>query len=177
MIGNLRLRYLKFIAKIWRGEGQYTNESVVGERVITNANIRINRETKDLELLVSGDMQIGDGERRKEQYSISFPLWNYSISLEEKGISEEVYDQVMEEEREPLFAKYIRAYVILSSRSTEQIRQRAYQDQNVEGIKCHSILQELRDYQSEVYIKLMRLEAQREELKRNQGEDIQLKIA
>ena len=88
MIGNLRLRYLKFIAKIWRGEGQYTNESVVGERVITNANIRINRETKDLELLVSGDMQIGDGERRKEQYSISFPLWNYSISLEEKGISD-----------------------------------------------------------------------------------------
>ena len=142
------------------------HERIAAEVLITGAQIGINRQTKDLEFRVSGELQLKNGETRKGDYRISFPLWNYSESLEEKGISKETYQEVMAEEQELLLAKYIRAWVTLSEGGTEQITRKELLEKELECItvEYHPLVQELITYQAKVYVKMKTRQAERERI-------------
>jgi hypothetical protein len=159
---------------MWPETRQYECETIVGVLTIATAAIGINRETKDLELRVAGEVQYGKDAPARQEYAISFPLWNYSSALKDKGISEEVYDEVMTKERDLLFAKYIRTWVILSDGATEHVTSRHSEPEKLRGIKYHTVVQELRNYQGELYIQLKMLQAKRERINRDEACEIQL---
>ncbi len=177
MTKSIGLLYVQIIQQMWPETRRYERQTIFGVITITNAGIGINRETKDLELRVAGEVQQGKDAPKREEYKISFPLWNYTPTLKEKGICKEVYDEVMAEERELLFAKYIKTWATLLDEETEQITSRQFQRQMAQGIKDYSALEELRNYQTEIYITLLMRQAERERMNRTQADEIQIRLA
>src|SRR3989338_2314587 len=107
---------ISMVEILWRMKQRITHnhEKEGGAQIIVeSSSLEINRKTKDLELYVTGTLQGKNGKIRRGQYKIGIAMWNYSRTVPE-GIEQEIYEEVMNTERDALFATYLDAYVNIS---------------------------------------------------------------
>ncbi len=151
------LYYRKRVAEILWGspKRETAPEEPAASVTIESTSLHINRETKNIELCVTGMLERRDGTVIKDQYKISIAMWEYSGAVP-KGIEQETYEEVMETERDALFADYLDVYVHLSDKEPIKITRKEYLQREGEGmiIEYHPLLQKLINHQATVYAKM-----------------------
>ncbi len=164
--------YRNMLAKLY-GHGEKNTDKIVATLHVTDPAIGVNRETMDLELRVRGELQIKDGESRREEYRIHFPLWNYSLKLTEI-VHPNIYERVMEEERDDLFEHYLDTWAALGEEPKVDIRRREFlkKENKLVVVAYHPLIQALVSHQAGVYGRMLTLQSKREQKKARRGDEI-----